>query len=191
MSNLNMIGKQYKLHFDVLGVSIWRNGQLCDANESAEVALAIAESFAPSAYVYIGVSDDDETYKIGMTGNLEKRHKQLRIRPIHVIPCANALLARHAEKMLHEIYEDECIGGEWFDLLQCQITEIRSVKTYEDTLQLHDRVNGEGDVVWCYKRYKAWVMEMISLASEDEKPMLIEQTVKGLRELIKKIEDMP
>lgn len=83
--------------------------------------------------VYLGYSEKREQWKIGVTGNLERRAKRLGIRIEHVI-LLRAEIAGLVEILLHAHYSymDSPAGHEWFSLSSDSLAEIKGIKTEEN-----------------------------------------------------------
>ncbi len=138
-------GKSYQVRFTPSGTTVSNEcGSICDEHESRIVAIALAEAFAPGAYVYIGMKDtlnegDEEVkcYKIGMSYDLKRRQQELGIKLIHTIPFANSRYARVAEGMLHQVFDFYCVVGEWFDLDEDEVNELMDLKVYDDVVRYY------------------------------------------------------
>lgn len=79
-----------------------------------------------NGFVYL-IADDYGRIKIGKAKNIENRIKQFSILPfkpklIHVIKTNDYTLT---EKLLHEKYHHKRISGEWFDLCENDIRDIK------------------------------------------------------------------
>lgn len=77
---------------------------------------------------YLYLLECHNTYKIGITDNIERRIKQLDTRPfkLNLIGQTNKLIkdAYKWEQYLHNEYKDQNIEGEWFSLTENQIKDI-------------------------------------------------------------------
>jgi hypothetical protein len=74
-----------------------------------------------SKYVYIGIDETKKYVKIGITGNIMRRQKEIQ----HMNPTFRMLLyfqppdqvtAYETEKFLHSHFADKRVIGEWFNL---------------------------------------------------------------------------
>lgn len=152
-------GKSYQVRFTSSGTTVSDEyGFTCDENESRIVAIALAEAFAPGAYVYIGTKDlinesDEEIscYKIGMSYDLKRRQQELGINLVHTIPCANSRFARVAEGMLHNVFDFYSVGGEWFELDEEEVNELMDLKVYDDVVAYYWEQN---PMSLAYTRYQ-------------------------------------
>ena len=73
------------------------------------------------AGVYVVVSARDGLYKIGMSGNIERRLKHLGdVELFSWVPCRDREQAVVVESCLHSIFADRHVEGEWFDLQWCE-----------------------------------------------------------------------
>lgn len=141
----DLCGKTYRVHFAPSGATVCdEHGLICDENESRTVAIALAEAYAPGAYVYIGTKEETNEageippcYKIGMSYDLKRRQQELGIKLIHTIPCANSRFARVAEGMLHYVFDFYCVGGEWFELDEDEISDLMGLKVYDDVIKYY------------------------------------------------------
>jgi hypothetical protein len=85
-----------------------------------EIAAQITETVEEDAYVYVGYSRTKRLYKIGRSGDTNRRAKQLGIELIFDFKCeawgiySSAVL----EKQLHSVFTKlhQHIEGEWFEL---------------------------------------------------------------------------
>lgn len=78
-------------------------------------------------YVYLMVDDLRVRYKIGRTKDVHKRLKQVSQGspyPIHLLGYVNALDPARLELILHELYKNERVHGEWFELKEEQVKKI-------------------------------------------------------------------
>jgi len=138
----NLQGRTYRVRFSATGITVSdQHGYICEDDESRVVALALAEAYAPGAYIYVGLKDvleqtSSEAYhcKIGMSFDLRRRQQELGIKIVHAIPCANSKLARIGERLLHSVFEGFCIADEWFALDEEDIEELMKLRTYEDVV---------------------------------------------------------
>lgn len=90
--------------------------------------LALEQQRYRPGYVYI-VLGKDGLYKIGRTFNLDKRRQEL-IRDydavlVHSIKCKRPI---QAELDLHRRFANKRIRGEWFALVDQDITEIKAIE---------------------------------------------------------------
>ena len=76
------------------------------------------------AFVYF--VSDSEFIKIGVADNLKRRLKEIqmgnprRCEIVAAFPCKSKSAAHQAEGLLHSIYRDYRMNGEWFNILgQC------------------------------------------------------------------------
>lgn len=80
-----------------------------------------------SGHIYI--MECGGKYKIGNSKNVEKRKKQLDNRPFPVSIIYKSPVIEEVydiETMLHDVYKAKRISGEWFDLTDEDITEIKN-----------------------------------------------------------------
>jgi hypothetical protein len=84
------------------------------------IANQIIETVDEDAYVYVGYSPTKMLYKIGVTGNIERREKELGIDIFFMIKCEpwGDYSPFTLEKLLHRIFTKlgQHIEGEWFEL---------------------------------------------------------------------------
>jgi hypothetical protein len=72
-------------------------------------------------YVY-AIGMPEGPVKIGFSSNLHERLQQIqiscpfRVELIHFRKCKDRVHARNHERILHKIYSDECVIGEWFNI---------------------------------------------------------------------------
>lgn len=66
---------------------------------------------------------DNQYIKIGYTNNVNKRLAELQVgngRKLSIlfaIPVISNLAAQHTERILHNVYQDYIVSGEWYDIL--------------------------------------------------------------------------
>ena len=87
-------------------------------HEALEIAQTVSESAQGKSYVYIGLRESDGLYKIGMTDNLIRRQSELGVTFVHTIECDayGEFDARAIETLLHEFFDDDAVGNEWFKI---------------------------------------------------------------------------
>lgn len=83
-------------------------------------------------YVYLMFDTSNNYYKIGESKNPQYRERTLQSeKPCIELLCAkrypNKTLARTIEQALHKTYKDKRIRGEWFDLTEKDVSEIKEV----------------------------------------------------------------
>lgn len=80
---------------------------------------------------YLYLFECHNTYKIGVTDNIKRRIHQLDTRPfkLNLIAQTNKLIkdAYKWERYLHEEYKNTNIEGEWFELTETQINDIKEL----------------------------------------------------------------
>jgi hypothetical protein len=88
-------------------------------------------------YIYI-VKTDNGLYKIGSAGNVEQRIRKMpfRVHLIHIISTDNVY---DAETNLQERYRKQRIGGEWFQLTDEQIEELKTVRYFSVPSKYHQK----------------------------------------------------
>ena len=101
------------------------------SNRSAYGYESLPKLSSPAGYIYI-IQDIDisKQYKIGRTNHPRARMNRFGVelpfktKVIHVLQTDNAILA---EKQLHKKYAQFRTNGEWFELSQTQLDEIRAM----------------------------------------------------------------
>jgi|WetSurMetagenome_2_1015567.scaffolds.fasta_scaffold380893_1 hypothetical protein len=101
--------------------------------EESKISIPITES--EECYVYFMVDNKNEYYKIGISNEPEWRERTLQsekpsIKLIAAKKFVNRRIAAIIEKALHESYSHKRKRGEWFDLDDEDISEIK--KTLEN-----------------------------------------------------------
>jgi hypothetical protein len=79
-----------------------------------------------SKFVYIAFDSYSDTYKIGYTGNINNRLKQLRIGNPYLSILYFVNGGRTLERKLHSIFEVNKVDGEWFKLSSKDIEFLKS-----------------------------------------------------------------
>lgn len=91
-------------------------------------------------YVYLLDSGDSRVFKIGHTKYLIQRLDQLRETPVimptesplrYFVACEVTTNCEYAEHLLHMIFDDHHVNGEWFDLGDSPPELIRLMETLE------------------------------------------------------------
>lgn len=97
----------------------------------AQVARVIVRE-KPGCYL---LKSKKKKYKIGVTGDLEKRLKELehkcreKIEVVHFIRCDDRQMMYFLETLLHRRYKAKRMQGEWFDLDPGEVKNIVAIKT--------------------------------------------------------------
>lgn len=111
------------------------DGKLVNPHEMKRLASHIIETIERPMYVYIGVRHSDGMYKIGKTGNVDRRAKELDIEIIHTLACKRFgdCSAVAVESHLHRLFT--AMGrhetGEWFRLNLHDVSLVMSFKDAE------------------------------------------------------------
>lgn len=84
-------------------------------------------------YVYL-MKDAGGTYKIGLSNDSQRRLLQLsrKHKGIELVHCISVDHMEHAESTLHNKFSNQCVRGEWFDLMPTNVAEIYSIVQYSD-----------------------------------------------------------
>jgi hypothetical protein len=76
-------------------------------------------------------------YKIGVSKNVGQRVKEIRSKvkcPVELIHSFPGWVS--AEGMLHKMYENQRLKGEWFDLTNVDVQEIMTIREHKDVFEL-------------------------------------------------------
>jgi hypothetical protein len=82
-------------------------------------------------YVYIFYDYDDQRYKIGYSKSPVERCYQVMLKLNHVIGIEHLIPTtqpRELEATLHEVYHEKRQDGEWFDLSEDDLQDIKDMK---------------------------------------------------------------
>lgn len=90
------------------------------------------EEIADFCYVYLMLDNNTGLYKIGMSNNPEIRERTLQSEKPTIIKVSEKRLpsreiAAAMEKMLHSIFSDKRVRGEWFKLTSLDIWKIQEI----------------------------------------------------------------
>ncbi len=100
-----------------------------------------------NGYVYLILAETGH-YKIGRTCNVPNRMKLFAVKLpfdftlVHYFSCDDAVFI---EKMFHQIFDDDRVRGEWFDLKSESVQLIKKIDSM--TRALPHRRNEKGDLI--------------------------------------------
>lgn len=97
-----------------------------------------------TGYVYLFKAD--KIYKIGCTTNIDERIKGLSTGSIHNIICVHKFKTTDMfrdEKFIQKLYKDKQLKGEWFELSENDVKEIKKVSNNRQLNELKDKKDRE------------------------------------------------
>lgn len=106
----------YTIKMQRTGAIILKDGVEVTKAEGYLIMKSLSHRYERPCDVYLGYSPSRNLWKIGLSRNVHRRAEQLDIEIKHVIPCVNVREAVFLERMLHEMYADARVHGEWFAL---------------------------------------------------------------------------
>jgi hypothetical protein len=114
----------YTIEMRENGAVILKDGVEVSGHSGYLILKALRRRYERPCYVYLGFSPTRNLWKIGLSRNVERRAEQLQIEIKHIIPCDDVREAAFLELMLHDIYLDKRVMGEWFALTDQQVLGI-------------------------------------------------------------------
>jgi hypothetical protein len=134
------------------------NGQPISSRLGEPVMNALQKTYPRLAWVYILHCESRDIYKIGMTSqSINTRMSQVRyedglpdIKLIHAMECASVASAADLEFMLHSIFAEGRVTGEWFEIEAGDIVEFKAARNWLAAFIL-------GLPIWMAKRPNGFV----------------------------------
>jgi hypothetical protein len=114
----------YTIEMRETGAVILQDGVEVSVQVGYLLLRSLRRRYERPCYVYLGFSPTLNLWKIGLSRNVERRAEQLQIEIKHIIPCDELYEAAFLESMLHDIYVEKRVQGEWFALTDQQVLGI-------------------------------------------------------------------
>lgn len=76
-------------------------------------------------FIYLMHNRQNNYYKIGRSTNVKIRERTLQAQEPDIVLIEKWQASKDAEKLLHEMYKHKKLRGEWFNLTQVEIEEIK------------------------------------------------------------------
>jgi hypothetical protein len=156
------------------------DGNIIDPHKMEQLASSIINTKRQPLYVYVGIRERDNLYKIGMTRNIERRSKQLGIEIIQTIQCDRfgTYSAFNVEKHLHAIMKAlGChIEAEWFQLDPVDLRLLSEFKSSKDVVDNEQSIIDLAEKLW-HNHGKADVDLLSELVHQSTRMSRLERVV--------------
>lgn len=94
------------------------------------VAGRVLDCLEPKRDLYLCRSNQNHSLlKIGVSGNVERRMKELNASLLHAIPCSEKTVWK-LESDLHNLLDSWHVGGEWFDFSERTEDFIAKIRSF-------------------------------------------------------------
>jgi len=128
---LQAMDNYLKLH--ILDIPSLRPLQTYAVDFRTEIERRLSYEPAKPGYIYL-IESTHGYYKIGLSRTPVQRIKTLGVKLPFPIKVQHLILTNHmykAEKVLHEQYATKRVNGEWFDLTENDIADIKAITRFD------------------------------------------------------------